>query len=383
MNHPVLEAAAAMLGFRLECHGDLTLLDRPRRMLLISRAEKFPQPDATWVLNTVAVAKQLVEHREVLVAGNDRLAYELAQWTVRQCGGPTITVLDRSENALPPPATHALYVWPQTTPSDTEAPQIRDRIIAALSTHATAIHIRKSGVMAELAASLRARSIPIDECPQLDRVENAQAPQPSPAPPGAVLDESTLSAWTFLTHFTRDPEGPWPGETRDEYLRWLSAGPRAPHRHAFAALCRILKERRLRGCGRLIAGSAPMVCFTARHPRDVGAITHWRRGLQRWTFTNYALAIPRHALAAAGARAVRYVDRRELDAALPNDKKFLQLTHSGEHDWSREEEWRVAGDLDLANSNRNAIVACVARADEAAHLYRAYGLRSMILNTNF
>lgn len=382
MTHPVLEAAEATLGFRLGCHGDVSLLDRPRRMLLISRAEKFPQPDAAWVQKTVAAAKLLAKNREVLVAGNDRLAYEIAQWTVSQHGGAAITILEHCEN-LSSPAERSLFVWPQTTPSKTEAPQIRDRIIAALSSHATAIHIRKSGVMAELAASLRARSILVDECPPLERADKAPTPPASPAPSGAILDESSLSTWTFLTHFTRDPEGPWPGESRDDYLRWLSSGPHAPHRHAFAALCRILDERRLRGCGRLIAGATPMVCFTARHPRDVGTITRWRRGLLRWTFTNYALAFPSHSLKASGARKVRYVERGELDDSPSDEKPFLQLSRSGEHDWSREDEWRIPGDLDFATIDTNELVACVAREEEAAHLFHTYGLRSMILKTNF
>jgi hypothetical protein len=381
VDHPLLTAAASALGIHLEARGDMSLLDRPRRMLLVSRTEKFPQPDAPWLLNTIAAVLRSCEQHEALVTGLDRLAYETALYTAAQHEGGAIVIaaqpLENNASHVKLPRRH-LLLWPRDVLPEKTAQQQRDRIIAHLCDRAWSIHVRKGGLMSDLAAELQQRQIPIEPL-SISPSPPRPPREDSPTPPAARFDDASLTDWPYLTHFTRDPEGPWPGEDRAEYLRWLCAGRDTPHRDGFAALCRILDERRIRACGRLIPGGAPMVCFTARPARAVSALRRWRRGLMRWNFTPYALCIPRERLVHLGARPVSYLTRAELKAAPAEQQALLQTQRSGDNDWSAEEEWRVAGDVALQALELNTFVACVAFPAEARQLYERYGLRSIVL----
>ena len=382
MDHPLLTAAAEALGIRLQARGDAALLDRPRRMLLLSRAEKFPQPDAPWLLDTLTAVQRCHEQHEVLVTGLDRLAYDAARFAAAERDLPIIVVAsqpladDAELNSL---TRRHLVVSPRDPVPEALAPRQRDRVIAQLCDRAWSIHVRKAGVMSELAEQLRARQVPVEPFATSKPPKQALQLDNSPAPPESLLDVSALSEWPYLTHFTRDPDAPWPGEKRADYLRWLCGGAGSPRRDAFATLCRMLDERRIRACGRLIPDRAPMVCFTARPAHTVGALRRWRRGLVRWNFTPYGLCLPRAQLIKFGAKPVTYAARDALDDAPAAQRPFMQLDRSADHDWTREEEWRIPGDVALDACDPGALVACVPHPAEARELHARYRLRSIVL----
>lgn len=380
--HRELAAAGSRTGTRLECHGDVGLLDGPRRALLVSRGERAPQPDTPWLAAVVAATQRIGAQKEILVTGVDRTAFDAALWVCTQHGGAAIVVLqgkprgDEEWHSFLPP--RHLLVWPQTPARMDSVRRQRDLLIGALADRAYAINVRRGGHMAAVAEDLAARRCPLDAWPAPTEAHTALSPEAeSPALPSYAPQRS--GPWEYLTHFTREPDGAWPGEAREDYLRWLCAGTPFEPRNAFAALCRILTERRIRACGRLMPGRTPMVCFSASPPEEILKLRRWRPGLLRWSFTPYGLAIKRTALERLGARPVTYAPRKFIAAAPASLRPFMQPEDSGKQQWAAEAEWRVAGDVLLSGIAREEFLALTATTDEALGVQQRFGVEAKTL----
>ncbi len=190
-----------------------------------------------------------------------------------------------------------------------------------------------------------------------------RASQPRPA-----LCAMPAADEPFLFHYTRSCPGPWPGQSRCAWAEDLLHGkPWADHT-ALDTLWRILTERRLRACGRLIRGQIPVVSWTSVSPDDLAQLTRWNPALIRWTFEPYGVAVKRKVLKALGARPAVYA--READyPRIPEWERFrFQLDEPGKHSWKKEREWRLAGDLDLDALNANDWWAFVPTFNEARWL---------------
>ena len=380
MRHAILESAEAELKCGpLMTSGNLSLLDRPRRMLLISRGERHPQPQTPWLRHTVSAVRACAANGEVLVAGLSRVAYETALWVTRKENGAAIVVLDRepeSDLLATLPRSH-LLIWPAKECPAREVQSRRDALIAQFSDRAWAIHVRSGGNMAKLAARLTARDVPVETWPDSERRDAKAVRKIRKATPVSESAPSISEQWNYLTHFTREPDGPWPGEPRTDYLNWLCSGAAGERRDGFAALCRILELQRIIGCGRLIPGGAPMVCLTALHPQTAYGSRRWRRGLLRWTFSPYGICIRRHAL--TDARPVHYVSDEAMKTEHPTAQSFLQRQKSGGFDWTQESEWRSPGDVDLSDFRNEDMIACVSTRAEAEIITARYSLQTLVL----
>lgn len=379
MLHPNLRAAEGALSCALDYAGDLALLDAPRCALLISRTPRKPAPDTPWVSGTLAATRKLSADRRVLVTGGDRAPFELALWTARQQQAPAIVALPAAPNGDERwrellPELH-LLVWPKTPWSKADAPRQRDLLIGALSDAAYAVSVRRNGNMAEVAQRLRERSCPIEDWP-LPPV--ARKPKPVLAAVPLAAAEAP-SPWEYLTHFTREPDGSFPGEPYCDYLRWLSSGTPYTPRDAFAALGRIFSEKRLRASARLIRGSTPVVCFTALPPGQAVALRRWRRGLCRWSFSCFGVAIRRQTMRSLGAQPVQYVAPADLKDAAAERAALLQPESSRTLKWSAEAEWRVLGDVDLTRIATEDMLAIVATHAQAALVRREYGIAAQVI----
>jgi hypothetical protein len=381
-SHPVLEAAVAAVGVQLECEGDLSLLDRPRRMLLVSRTERHPRPDAPWLRATVAAAENLAKAGETLVSGMGRIPYDAALFAARRLESPTIVVLQKKPDAgdgfseLIP--RRRLVLWPSG--KALTAAQ-RDFLAAWLSDRASGIYIREGGVMSEVAKIFARRGIELDLSLRIDAFEKRESLRPGKLefnPDVSSHLRKIFADGKWLTHFTREPDGAWPGESYQQYIAWLCSGS-VSGRDAFAALCRILEQKKLLASGRLIAGGRPMVCFSGRAPDEVLGQRRWRRGLLRWSFTPYAIAFDKRFLIERGARAVRYCDESQIPAAPEEQRCFMQVKASGEYDWTAEDEWRVAGDMDFSGVGANGFQVLVAHADEARQIRLRFGREAIAL----
>jgi hypothetical protein len=225
--------------------------------------------------------------------------------------------------------------------------------------------------MEMLAESLRRRGCVVETVPLAPDpvLPAARFDSPVPATVGRAGD-----TWDLLTHYTREPDGAWPGESRRDYLNWLVAGPIDSRRDAHDALRRILDTGLVLGSGRLMPGRVKMVSFTARPPCEMGGLIRWRPGLRRWAFRPYGLAVPREALDAMGARPVQYLPDRMLRTLALQEREFAQKHQPPATDWEGEREWRLRGDFRLSDLPREALRALVPTREEARRIEEETGI---------
>lgn len=150
----------------------------------------------------------------------------------------------------------------------------------------------------------------------------------------------------WLIHCTRQRFGPWPGQSRLEFLMSLLAGVDANQWSAHGVLERIVSQ------GSLVASAVtsdqrfPVVCFSARSLSDLLARRCYRSHVQRWDYEPYGVAIRKSAALDLGLRPVIYGDR-QIKAALPWDQLYRFQSMGKRVDWRAEREWRSSLDVDL------------------------------------
>lgn len=381
---------------RLSTQGDSALLSLPRRALLISRTPRRPVPVTPWVRSVAESVRRSVAVGEVVVTGVGRDPYELALRETQRRRGAAIVVLGGSLSEQPTdaewrellPERH-LLVWREAKASeDATKPgrsscrrndeaklRERDLLIGRLADRAWSIAVRRGGIMEEVAEELRQRGCAVEDGATSSENQGAR-PDPVSSiehPASAVLSSQQPVAGSFLYHYTREPDGAWPGESRSAYLDWLIDGPRNSRRDAVDSLKRILAEGRIRASGRLMPNREPMISFTAAQPEEIAKLRRFRASLHRWDFRPYGIAIRCDVLERLGARPVRYLPESELKCLSADERLFAQKHEPPGTDWSAEAEWRLRGDLCLADLPREAIDILAPTREEAAALSRQLG----------
>jgi hypothetical protein len=156
----------------------------------------------------------------------------------------------------------------------------------------------------------------------------------------------------FLAHWTRRCDGPWPGQADPAWFEELLMADPSRQRSAERVLERIILQQRIIASPAAIRQAIPVVCLTgvpvARWPK-MRVYRHHRR---RWDFLPFAIAMRLDWLVQQGARQVIYGEEHDWQSLLPAWRPFFQKARSlqgiAEIDWSLEQEWRVVGDIDLA-----------------------------------
>ncbi|MDP7276961.1 MAG: hypothetical protein QF363_15880 [Planctomycetaceae bacterium] len=177
-------------------------------------------------------------------------------------------------------------------------------------------------------------------------------------------DDRSLEPHDWLLHCTRECSGPWPGQSRRDYLDDLILG-RPPGDHSvLASLLRIIAQRRLRAVSRPVQGGPLAVSFSACPLASLASRRIFRPHRGRWDFEPYGIAISRNWLSARGGRPVIY---RPPDS-FSGDDPFEQPTHARTQpklDWTLEAEWRHLGDLDLRSLSATRGRVFVASEEDA------------------
>ena len=179
--------------------------------------------------------------------------------------------------------------------------------------------------------------------------EKAFSPLSSPrrSPPVKLVAPEVVNWREYLYHYTRARPGPWPGQSRAQYLRSLLRGEQGAAHTALDTLARILQERRLRGSALMVRGKGPVTSWTSLPPADVRGVTRWNPALVRWTFEPYGLAVRRNALKRLGCRPAVYASETACERLPPSQRFRFQLHEPPRCSWKREREWRLPGDFCL------------------------------------
>ncbi|MCU0958755.1 MAG: hypothetical protein MUF48_01505 [Pirellulaceae bacterium] len=315
---------------------------------------------------------------------------------------------------------HGAWCWPayvsppQGAAAPTEVAPARDALLLAASQRVLALRVRRGGQVLRL-LERRLAEEPRSAEPRVTVVTGsdfvsarvartlvmqgaaAREYAPDGAPSAASAQRGALAAPTqssqfctpaelprgaFLNHSTRGVHGPWPDQSRDDYLDSLILGRNEAVHTPLATLRRILLERRLRATSRAIRGGTPVVCFTAAELTELGQLRTFRAHRRRWDFEPYGISIAQSWLVAHGARPVVYGDE-SCWRQLPDEQRpFFQRRLSGQRseiDWSREREWRHPGDVDLAELGADDAFVFVPGREEARQLAAVSRWRIVVL----
>jgi hypothetical protein len=231
-------------------------------------------------------------------------------------------------------------------------PALRDQLLIASAKTITVLHLRQNSLISTLLLNKPAQQVYYLKV-------KPQTTTPTKLNPIIPFGTSPLPAWftqqNYLGHWTRDCDGPWPGETRQQWINQLLDGlPHANH-SALNTLRRIIQSKTLTGTGNTIHGQQPMACFT-RVPITQWAGNHvYRPHLQRWDFGPHGLLIKREWLQTQGLLPVFYGTQQQCDTLSTNDRRYFQI-NEGSIDWRTEQEERVVGDLDLHGALSSDII---------------------------
>ena len=263
---------------------------------------------------------------------------------------------------------------------------LRDRLLWLLGQELRVLAVRRGGSVERLIAAQQRESpgwqplrfdIPVADTsqrPPAVRVTTTPAdsewpraplsPDPRSAEgwisaPVVGSDASEPLPWPMLWHATRRHEGPWAGQGESEFLDELLFERPERDRSALATLRRIIGERRLRASPWALRGSVPSVCFSAAPLHQRPAMRTFRAHRGRWDAEPFGIAIRAELLAQLGARPVIYGDDAVWESLSAPDRPWFQRqsTRGGKSaiDWTGEQEWRLLGDLLLADLPRDSV----------------------------
>ncbi len=230
-----------------------------------------------------------------------------------------------------------------TAPSLTAPSLTAPSFTAPLATAPLATAPLVEGAPAGSTASHELRS------PATEPASSAAASSAAMWPQASGFAGGTRLPWPALWHSTRRHEGPWAGQTADEFLDELLFERPERDRSALATLRRILSERRLRASSMAIRGGAAAVCFSAAPLHERPSMRVFRAHRGRWDAEPFGIAIRAELLAARGARPVIYGDETVWERLPEPERPWFQrrTTRAGKTpiDWSLEQEWRLPSDL--------------------------------------
>ena len=189
-----------------------------------------------------------------------------------------------------------------------------------------------------------------------------------------LLSEMLWPEGSYLVHWTRRRVGPWPEESAADFVDELLLSHGETSRSAFAALVRIVRQRRLIASAAGIRGGCRIVSFSATPLSELPRRRTFRRHQGRWDFEQFGLCVRRDWLESQGARHVIYGDESEWPALSSIDQPFWQLRQTRSRrgaatiDWSMEAEWRVPENVDLSQAPRDAVLLFAPSEAEATQL---------------
>lgn len=167
------------------------------------------------------------------------------------------------------------------------------------------------------------------------------------SPSGSIRELKDITWSDYLYHYTRGCCGPWPGQTHQEYLLDLLAGESFCAHSTLDTLIRILSEGILRASSKLLRGDQAVVSWSSRAPLELGSLRLWNRGLIRWTFEPYGLAVSRRVLKEHGTKPTIYAGAAIHKCLKPADRYRFQKHEPPRCSWKHEREWRLRNNLEL------------------------------------
>ena len=191
-----------------------------------------------------------------------------------------------------------------------------------------------------------------------------------------VLNDSD---WNYLTHWTHTSYAPWCFESKFEFYKSIINSHDVYSHNAFNSLKRILERKIICGSSKGAREGKRFVSFTALSPLGSLRFMRWRKGLGRFYWEPYGLAITIESAFQVGLRPVNYVAKKDYDKLPETLKDFYQPLRSRRYVWAYEQEWRLPGDLDLSLVPKESMLAIVRNKEESEELRKEFGIKTLAL----
>jgi len=401
--------------------GNRSVLELPAAAILNSRKPRRITPEDKWLQETKRLVQLAIAEGFAIVSSYGNTSYCVVSRLSKD--SPMIVVCD---DVLPSmagektaleflSAYHDLFsdertlfispFPPGVRPNSHVRSSERDHLVAALASALLVAEVREGGNMQQVIDIGVRRTIRIigfpscssDRPPLTEPTKGKAIPHASPstentgdnmlqpdrqptrlraAKSGQVrlLDlDHVPTDLPWLIHYTRSRPGPWPGQTIAEYCQSLIEGQKGACHTAFDTLVHILEERLIRASSRLTRGPWGVVSFSECLPAELETLIKWRKGLCRWSFEPYGIALTQESVADLGPRPAIYGSKEDFQH-LPDDLKHLfQAQRGSSEDWTAEREWRVRGDLLLSGTIFQEMVVIVPTQDEAMAVALEFG----------
>ncbi len=250
--------------------------------------------------------------------------------------------------------------------------QLRDRLALTLSHHRLPIFIRSKG-------NWKRNLTGVDGIDTRFQVPSPRKYSESWRSIRSTLIENCPPDWgNLLIHWTRGAYSPWPGETQADYFEALTQAKTGNPRDGLATLKFIAASGILRGEGRMVRSGVPVISLSDLSPHEALKMIEFRPALGRWSFEPYGIAFPKQRLSELGARKVIYGSKELYDKLAPEDKPYYQyegrkVEKAIKHNWRKESEWRLTGDIDLL-SLKSEVILITPTEEEAGKLRNTVAL---------
>ncbi len=254
-----------------------------------------------------------------------------------------------------------------------EAFRIRDLLVTGLSDRFIPIVIRSGGYWEKVVANA-------EKVDDEFRVDYPKAIISADWTKHSMSECGMSFEWQeHLIHLTRGVYGPWRGEMSSDYFTALTQEKSGNPRDELATLTYILNSAILRGSGSIIRGGDPVLSFSSHDPYQLMALNRYNPRLRGDSFQPFGVAVRTETLQRLGIRPVIYGTETEYRSLSEIDRPYFQSRGRSNsvdpnNDWSRENESRLFGDLDL-DSIKADVVAIVPTKAIAIELQKRSGYK--------
>ncbi|HIF32401.1 MAG TPA: hypothetical protein EYQ75_12180 [Planctomycetaceae bacterium] len=213
--------------------------------------------------------------------------------------------------------------------------------------------------------------------------------------PKADVLKDVVNRWTMgregLVHCVRGTTGLRLPELSTGQLDCLLGGVELGCSSPGDTLKKIIHDKRIYGSSKAIRGGHRVVCFSSTPLHELANLHEFRRGRQRWDFSPFGIWIDRQWLVHRGARPVVYGDDTVWEQLPSPDRPWFQCRGNGARtgagagvgaDWTRENEWRVSGDVSLDGLPTDSAFVLVATGADTRWLQTGCRWKVVALDEN-
>jgi len=358
--------------------------------VILSRLPLRWSAEDRWLASARDAVEKIKTEKRTIISSYGSSGWEYITWYAGRVGVPAVVIIPPTAperlDFLVGKALHDLDIASDSVTlamplvekklGKEEALHCRDLMVAKLSDVLYPVAIRPGGfweaILANTASVVKDFQIDYPKPRKYLDFENS-----------VKSDEGEKFPWSdYLVHLTRGAYGPWAGERMADYFAALTEEKAGNPRDELATLTYILNSGILRGSGSVIRGGVPVISFSSLPPYELLAEESNRARLHGAGFQPYGIALPKDLLIGVGAKPVIYGPGSAFKTLPDTDKPFFQArggnrSNKSTIDWSRESEYRLAGDLDLTSLKEEIVALVPSRevADQIGQIgYRALSL---------